>query len=119
VSNYLHEDITREGQETVLLENVTEFKLRYLGPGKEEEWINQWYSNEKGDAVTKDKFPYAVEITLAVKDTSSKAKDKNLRMTIVAAIRNPNNPKEDEKNAQQPGQPAAASTTTPTTPTGP
>jgi prepilin-type N-terminal cleavage/methylation domain-containing protein len=114
IANYLHEDITKDGQETVLLENVTEFKLRYLGPGKEEEWSNQWLTDDRGDSNTKGKFPYAVEITLAVKDTTSKAKDKELRMTIVAAVRNPANPPEQTKDGQQvPGQ--AQPTQTPTT----
>lgn len=107
VANYLHDDITRDGQETVLLENVTEFKLRYLGPGKEDEgWVNSWSTANGSDDVTKGKFPYAVEITLAVKDNSSKSKDKELRMTSVAAVRNPNNPKDDPKNAA--GNPATA-----------
>jgi prepilin-type N-terminal cleavage/methylation domain-containing protein len=100
VSNYIHEDITKNGEETVLLENVQEFKLRYLGPGKDGEWIDTWISGEKGgDDTTKNKFPYAVEITLAIRDTSSAEKDKLLRMTAVAAIRNPNN-KEEVKDGQ-------------------
>lgn len=94
VSPYFHEDITRDGTETVLLENVQEFKLRYLGPGKDAEWKDAWSSSPSGgDDTTKGNFPYAVEITLEVKDTGAKTKDKTLRMTTVAAIRNPNNPK--------------------------
>lgn len=98
ISNYIHEnDITKFGEETVLLENVTEFKLRYLGPGKDLEWQEQWLSKEGGDDLTKGKFPYAVEITIEMKDPNPQAKDKLLRMTSVAAIRNPNNKKEEEK----------------------
>lgn len=105
VSNYIHEDITKHGEETVLLENVTEFKLRYLGPGKEEEWVDTWMTNERGDDLTRNTFPYAVEITIEVKDPNPEAKDKSLRMTTVASIRNPNNPKkntQDPNAAQQP-----------------
>lgn len=105
VSNYLHEDITRNGDETVLLENVTFFKLRYLGPGKQDEWLDTWMSNERGDDATKGKFPYAVEITLEVRDPDPNAKDKKLRMTTVAAIRNPNNPPKDEPAKDANGQP--------------
>lgn len=106
VSNFIHEDITKEGEETVLLENITEFKLRYLGPGKQEEWVDQWMTNEQGDDTTRGVFPYAVEITLEVKDTDPNAKDKSLRMTSVAAIRNPNNPvkKTEEQGGLQNGQ---------------
>lgn len=102
VSPYFHEDITKEGTETVLLENVQEFKLRYLGPGKDGEWVDQWSSGPGADDSTKGIFPYAVEITLEVKDTATGAKDKTLRMTSVAVIRNPNNPKPKE-NADGPG----------------
>lgn len=106
VSNFIHEDITKIGDETVLLENVNEFKLRYLGPGKNDEWQDTWISNDKGgDDTTKNKFPYAVEITLAVKETGGGAKDKLLRMTAVAAIRNPNNKKEEPKTGDISGAP--------------
>lgn len=111
VSNYIHEkDITKNGEETVLLENVTDFSLRYLGPGKEEEWVDTWITTERGDDKTKGVFPYAVEITIGIKDSSPGAKDKNLKMTMVAAIRNPNNPKKEEnkdgqQNPDQPGNP--------------
>lgn len=109
VSNYIHEDITKAGEETVLLENVTEFKLRYLGPGRDGEWVDQWITNDRGDDTSKGKFPYAVEITLEVKDPDPKAKDKTLRMSTVAAIRNPNNPPAATGNAGAPdpltGQP--------------
>ena len=106
ISNFIHDDITREGDETVLLENVTEFKLRYLGPGKEQEWVDTWISNERGDGTTQGKFPYAVEITIEVQDTEGAAKGKKLRMTSVASVRNPNNPK--PKNAD--GTPADGTT---------
>lgn len=89
VSNYIHEDITKEGEETVLLENVIGFGLRYLGPGNDDQWTDTWFSNERGDDKTKGKFPYAVEITIEVHDKDPAAKDKPLRMTAVAAIRNP------------------------------
>lgn len=97
IANFIHEDITKEGQETVLLENVIDFKLRYLGPGRNGEWVDTWITNERGDDQTKGKFPYAVEITIEVKDTSANANDKSLRMTTVASVRNPNNPKEEAK----------------------
>lgn len=104
ISNYIHDDITKEGQQTVILENVEEFKLRYLGPGKDDEWVDTWMTNERGDDTTKNKFPYAVEITIAVKDNA--AKDKTFRLTTVAAIRNPNNPADpnDPNNPNKDGQ---------------
>lgn len=103
VSNVIHEDITKFGESTVLLENVSDFKLRYLGVGHEEEWLDTWITNERGTDVTKNNFPYAVEITIAVKDPETK--DKELRMTMVAAVRNPNNKKKQQQGTNPDGTP--------------
>ncbi len=97
IANYIHDDITKEGTETVLLENIVDFKFRYLGPGRNDEWVDTWITNERGDDQTKNKFPYAVEITIEVKDTGTNSNDKSLRMTTVASIRNPNNQTEEPK----------------------
>jgi prepilin-type N-terminal cleavage/methylation domain-containing protein len=92
VANYIDKDIDKGGEETVLLENVESFELRYLGPGKEDEWQDTWVTGEGAETATAGKFPYAVEITLSVADPD--AKGKPLKMVTVAAIRNPNNPEE-------------------------
>lgn len=105
VAPIIDDNLLKGGEETVLLENVEKFELRYLGPGKEKEWIDQWVSTERGDAITKGKFPYAVEVTLEIQDKRSGSKDKPLRMTIVASIRNPNNP--PPTAAQDPNNPNA------------
>src|SRR5262249_31609314 len=86
----IDDDLTKGGEDTVLLENVEKFELRYLGPKHEKEWVDTWLTNERGDATTKGVFPYAVEVTIEVLD-NNKEKDKPLRMTMVAAISNPNN----------------------------
>lgn len=91
VSPMIGTDVTKGGSETVLLENIKDFSLRYLGPGKDE-WVDFWASNERGDDVTKFNFPYAVEITIEITDPNAKDKAKTLRMTQIASIRNPNNP---------------------------
>jgi prepilin-type N-terminal cleavage/methylation domain-containing protein len=103
VSNVIHDDITKSGEETVLLENVSDFKLRYLGVGHEEEWLDSWITTERGTEQSKGNFPYAVEVTIAVKDQDTK--DKELRMTMVAAIRNPNNKKKEQPGLNPDGTP--------------
>jgi prepilin-type N-terminal cleavage/methylation domain-containing protein len=103
VSNVIHEDITKSGEETVLLENVSDFKLRYLGVGHEEEWLDSWITTERGTEQSKGNFPYAVEVTIALKDPDTK--DKELRMTMVAAIRNPNNKKKEQPGLNPDGTP--------------
>jgi prepilin-type N-terminal cleavage/methylation domain-containing protein len=102
VSNFIHDDITKEGQETVILENVVELTFKYLGPGFDGEWTDTWFTNERGEDRTRNVFPFAVEITLEVRDTNAKEKDKTLRMTRVAGLRNPNNPIKETKPGDQP-----------------
>lgn len=92
VNPIISDDITKGGDETVLLENVTRFELRYLGPGRETEWLKEWYSDGHGGSDSnKNKFPYAVEITIEAQNKNI-AGDKPVQMTWVAALRFPNNP---------------------------
>ena len=79
------------GRESVLLENISEFKLRYLGPEKEQgaEWIDKWKTGEDADDVTRGKFPSAVEITIELEKKEEEKKKQKL--VSVAAIRFPNN----------------------------
>lgn len=89
-SNVVDDDVTTGGDEVVLLENVTEFALKYIGKGKQD-WVKEWKSDKTGDAATKDNFPAAVQISLTVqKETPGKGK-KKYSMQITAPIHFPNN----------------------------
>lgn len=88
----IDDDITKDGTEQVLLENVTRFELRYLGPEKQEEWLKQWYTNEKGEEYQRGKFPWAVEVTLETLNKNDKS-DKPVAMTMVVPLRFSNNDK--------------------------
>ncbi|MGE3758331.1 MAG: type II secretion system protein GspJ [Pseudobdellovibrionaceae bacterium] len=79
-----------EGKKQVLLENVSEFKLRYMGEGKQD-WVTEWKTGEGGDGVTKGRFPDAVEVSLTVTPDPKQTK-KKVSMQIVVPIRFPNNP---------------------------
>lgn len=95
VSPIIDDDVTRGGTAIPLLENVTEFTLRYLGPGREEEWAKRWHSDSQGDALSQNKFPYAVEVTIETQD-KTREKAPTTRMTMVASLRFPNNPQQQE-----------------------
>lgn len=88
--SFVDDDVTLGGTEVVLLENVTEFELKYLGKGKQD-WVTTWRSDKAGDAVTKGHFPIAVELSLTV-EKKEKGKAKKYSMQIVAPIHFPNNP---------------------------
>lgn len=94
-TSWVDEDVTKGGDEVVLLENISEFKLKYLGKGKED-WISNWRTDDGGDAVTKGNFPASVEISLTVEHGSGDKK-KKYSMQIVSQIRFPNN--DESKNA--------------------
>lgn len=96
-SPYVDLDVTKGGDEQVLLENLTEFKLRYFGRGKPD-WVSEWRTDDGGDAVTKGKFPLAVEISLTYERKVS-GKNKKYSMQVVVPLHNPNNP-DDGSNDQ-------------------
>lgn len=81
-------DITKGGVEVVLLRDVTEFKLRYFGHGKQD-WNSEWNSTV-GDAASKNSYPQAVEISLTI-ERGEKDKKKRISMQTIAAIHFPNN----------------------------
>lgn len=101
-SNLVEGDITKTDEDVVLLTDVTEFKLRYFGKGKQD-WVNDWDTTQ-GDAVSKGRFPDAVEISLTVEKGPDSDKKKKVSMQIVVPIRFSNNTAQDAANsaAQQP-----------------
>lgn len=103
-------DITKGGVEVVLIRDVTEFKLRFLGKGKQD-WVSTW-SSVQGDAVTKNSYPDAVELNLTIErasergigKTATEPKKKKISMQIVASVRFPNNqPAADNNPGAAPG----------------
>ncbi len=102
-SPILDDELDKPGPETMLLENVEEFKLRYLGP-EHQDYVDTWRTGKDGNDVTRDKFPYAVEITLTVHDKNN-PKDRPATQTILAPIRFENNPRPEP--SPSPGQQGA------------
>jgi prepilin-type N-terminal cleavage/methylation domain-containing protein len=106
VSNVLDGKVEEGGEETVLLDNVLQFVIRYTGEGYDEEWTDVWRTGDNAsDARTKYNFPYAVEVTLGIKEPE-KPDSKGLSMTIVAQVRFPNNPPSDQNSGGKQPLPA-------------
>lgn len=80
--------VTEGGTETVLLEDVSEFRLRYFGQGKQD-WNTDWNS-EANEAATRNAYPQAIEISLGIERGES-GKTRKVSMQIVAGVRFPNN----------------------------
>jgi len=112
LSPYIDDDVTKGGNETALLENVTRFEIRYIGPNNPTEWVTSYSSGEGADDTTRGVFPLAVEVTLETHDKED-PRSKPTLISIVAAIRNPNNktkkeevPPDGSQPPSQPGQPS-------------
>lgn len=92
------EDVKTGGNEIVMLENVTEFKLRYIGEGKQD-WVNAWdSSNASPDGGTKARFPDAVEVSITIQ-REIENKPKNYSLQLVVPVHFPNNPATRPNNA--------------------
>jgi prepilin-type N-terminal cleavage/methylation domain-containing protein len=90
-STIIDNDVTRGGQSTMLLDNVSELKFEYLSEDyNDKEWHSRWLSDSNGDARTQNMFPQMVKITLEVYDKDSKVMGK-FRQTIIANVRFTNN----------------------------
>lgn len=100
-SNLVEPDFAKGGEPIVLLEYISEFKLRYKGPGKQD-WVSEWKTNG-GDGQAKGKFPTLIEVNL-VTEKGTQTKPKRISMQMVVPVRFPNNP--DPKAAPaRPGSP--------------
>jgi prepilin-type N-terminal cleavage/methylation domain-containing protein len=96
-SPYIDDEIDTGGEESVILENVSQLSFRYLGPGHEEEWVRSWATDGSLEEVMRETFPYAVEISLVIDDHRTKP-PKKLAMTAVAPLKFPNNKMEGKND---------------------
>jgi prepilin-type N-terminal cleavage/methylation domain-containing protein len=96
-STTLTDDVSKVGAEFVLLENLKEFKLRYIAPDKsigdsfDEAFSESWRSDGKRQGSTAGYFPLAVEIDLTIHDPDN-VQSKPTSMTALAPLNFPNNP---------------------------
>ncbi len=98
VSPWVDDDVTKGGDEFVLIENVTEFALRYMGRGKQD-WNKDWRSDNGGDGATKGNFPWLVEISISYQKEPDKPGSKKHSMQLVIPIHFPNNKEESGGDA--------------------
>ena len=99
LSPIIDDELDDGGTKRVLLENLESLKFRYIGPESEEDWRRTWMTDENGDAITKNIFPYAVEITIEMEPKKEKAK--KVAMTIVAPLSFPNHQKTTQERLNE------------------
>lgn len=89
--NIIDADVKTGGNETVMLENVTEFKLRYIADTKQD-WVSTWDSAaNSSDAGTRGRYPETIEVSLST-ERSFEGKPRTYSMQFVVPIHFPNNP---------------------------
>ncbi len=109
IQNIIDEDVKAGGNETVMLENVTEFKLRYIADTKQD-WVSAWDSRRSSiDAGARGRFPESVEVSLTIEREFEK-KTRTYSMQFVIPVHFPNNPANNSagtgtNNAPNNGQP--------------
>ena len=88
LSYYLDGDLESGGQSSVLLENVTSFKLRYLHLDTYEEikWEDRWVSSINGPSWSRNKLPQAVEVTLEVQRPTDKKEKTFKKLKMVSYV---------------------------------
>lgn len=90
IQNIIDQDIEKGGTETVILENVKEFNLKYLVEGRQD-WLKEWKSifSENVTSV-KPVFPDAIEVNLGI-ETEFEGKTKNYSLQYIIPLHFPNN----------------------------
>ena len=86
----IDDNVSEGGTEAVLLENISEFKIRYIGDGKQD-WVSTWKTNSGSDAATKGRYPELVEVSMAIEHEVDHKK-RTYSMQYVIPIHFPNNP---------------------------
>ncbi len=95
------DDVTEGGTEIVLLENITEFKLRYIGEGKQD-WVSTWKSSSGGDSSTVGRYPDLVEVSMGI-EREIDHKKRTYSMQFVIPIHFTNNPPPPTSGTPTPG----------------
>lgn len=91
---------TDDTKGVILVNNITEFKLRYLAAGSTE-FAESWDSLANStNQSTRNRFPDAVEITMAIQDKEN-PESKPRRLSWLAPIRNSNNQSAAEQKSEQ------------------
>lgn len=106
LSTLVDTKVTEGGDETVLLEGVTEFSLRYIGKDLPD-WVQAW-NGVSGDPNVRNRFPELVEVSLSVRHVS-RGVPRNISMQIIAAPRLVNNPSStDPQTGTSPSGPSSS-----------
>lgn len=99
------------GNEQVLIEDVKNFELSYMGPKQDTEWVDEWKTKNTLRENQKGHYPYAVKIKLTIQDSHT-PKPREYTITAVAEIRNPNNEFKYEESTEDTSSSGSTNTET-------
>ncbi len=86
----IDEIIEEGGSRSAITHNVRTLRFSYRGFREDDEWVDQWRSDNKGRADHQNKFPHLVKIFLELDDPNN-PKAKPLKETMVVRVLFPNN----------------------------
>lgn len=108
-SPQIDDNVEEGGSKIVIAEDVQTFELSYRSNREEDEWVDQWRSDNKGRPDHRNKFPHFVRIEIEIENKDSK-KVKPAKQNIVTRVQFPNNDTiiTPERARQQQNQPQGA-----------
>ncbi len=102
-SPQIDDEVDKDGARVVVAYNVKKFALEYRSDKEQDEWVDQWRSDNKGRADHRNKFPNFVKVSLEIEDSEAR-NPKPLSQTMVVAVAFPNNEPHLQPPAQGQGQ---------------
>jgi hypothetical protein len=101
MSPQIDDAVDQGGAKVIVAYNVEKFELEYRSDREQDEWVNQWRSDNKGRADHTNRFPHFVKVTLELSNQVGE-KTKTIGHSMIVHVAFPNN----ESHLQQ--QQAAA-----------
>lgn len=98
---WVDDDVEKGGDNTLLLDSVTELVFKYIGRGKQD-WATTWRTDSQGDASTQGNFPWAVEISMTMQKENDGKKGKKYSYQVVVPLHFPNNKEEGSGSTSAP-----------------
>ncbi len=86
----IDDEVDKGGARVVVAYDVTKFSLQYRSNQEQDEWVDQWRSDNKGRPDHRNKFPHFVKINLEIEDKEKKD-SKSISQSMVARLAFPNN----------------------------
>ncbi len=99
-SPQIDNEVDKGGAKVVVAEDVQKFNLRYRSIREDDDWVDQWRSDNKGRSDHRNKFPSFVEVEIEI-DNKNDKKSRKVSQKIMVQVAFPNNETHIQQQQQQ------------------